>query len=206
MDEMDILLSVIENPTRRRILEALVREPHYPLQLSRELGLSQQGIMKHLKVLEDYNIVRSSPGESDQGGPARKVYVPTMGFSIVIDVGPGLFNAELVRREIVEKARKEGKKEEFSPKANALREEILRIDTELEALAQRREELIERKEEALEDAATFVEAIAHGYQTRRILFEYIQRPADGVEEIAADLGIRDEIVRRTIQNYEEERK
>ena len=57
MDELDVLLSVIENPTRRRILEALVREPHYPLQLSRELGLSQQGIMKHLRMLEDLDLV-----------------------------------------------------------------------------------------------------------------------------------------------------
>jgi ArsR family transcriptional regulator len=61
MDELDVLLSVIENPTRRRILEALVREPHYPLQLSRELGMSQQIIMKHLKVLEDYRMVRCYP-------------------------------------------------------------------------------------------------------------------------------------------------
>ncbi|HOO03647.1 MAG TPA: helix-turn-helix domain-containing protein, partial [Methanomassiliicoccales archaeon] len=69
MDELDVLLSVIENPTRRKILEALVREPQYPLQLSRELGLSQQGIMKHLRMLEDLDLVRSFSEESDQGGP-----------------------------------------------------------------------------------------------------------------------------------------
>ena len=52
MVELDALLSVIENPARRRILEALVREPHYPLQLSKELGMTQQAVIKHLKVLE----------------------------------------------------------------------------------------------------------------------------------------------------------
>ena len=31
MDDIDILLSMVENPTRRRILESLVREPSYPL-------------------------------------------------------------------------------------------------------------------------------------------------------------------------------
>ena len=80
----------------------------------------------------------------------------------------------------------------------------MRIDNDLEVLSRRREELIRRKEIVLEEAASFVEAIAHGYQTRRILFEYIQRPADTVEDIAADLGIRDDIVKRTIENYEEE--
>ena len=39
MDDIDILLSMVENPTRRRILESLVREPSYPLRLSKELGV-----------------------------------------------------------------------------------------------------------------------------------------------------------------------
>ena len=39
---LDGLLRVLENPTRRRIMERLARESHYPLQLSRELGVSQQ--------------------------------------------------------------------------------------------------------------------------------------------------------------------
>src|SRR5512137_2882064 len=97
LKDLDMLLSVIENPTRRRILEALVREPHYPLQLSRELGMSQQAIMKHLKVLEEYSLVRSFPEESDQGGPSRNVYVPTTKFTIIVDFGPGLFDTTFVK-------------------------------------------------------------------------------------------------------------
>ncbi|MEM2979224.1 MAG: helix-turn-helix domain-containing protein, partial [Methanomassiliicoccales archaeon] len=99
MIDLDTLLSIIENPTRRKILEALVREPHYPLQLSRELRMSQQAIMKHLKVLEENNIVRSYIVDSDRGGPARRIYVPVQGFTIFVDVGPGLFNVEIFSRE-----------------------------------------------------------------------------------------------------------
>src|SRR5512133_3964952 len=109
MDDLDMLLSVIENPTRRRIWEALVREPHYPLQLSRELGLSQQGIVKHLKMLEDLHLVRSYSEDSDQGGPARKLYVPTTGITIMVDIGPGLFNTQIVTRALDEDARCEPK-------------------------------------------------------------------------------------------------
>ena len=97
LSDLDTLLSVIENPTRRRILEALVREPHYSLQLSKELGMSQQAIMKHMKVLEECDLVRSYPGESDQGGPARKLYVPTTKFTITVDFGPGLFSTDIIR-------------------------------------------------------------------------------------------------------------
>ena len=58
MDEndLDMLLAAIGNPTRRRILRKLVKETHYPLQLSKELSVSQQSIMKHLKVLEESDL------------------------------------------------------------------------------------------------------------------------------------------------------
>ena len=48
----DESLSILENTTRRAILRHLVKEPHYPLQLSELLDVSQQAVVKHLKVLE----------------------------------------------------------------------------------------------------------------------------------------------------------
>ena len=59
MMDLDILLSMVENPTRRKILESLVKEPHYPLQLSKELGISQQAVMKNLNMLEKNGMVVS---------------------------------------------------------------------------------------------------------------------------------------------------
>ena len=56
---LDELMGVLENHTRREILSKLAKETHYPLQLSKELNVSQQAIMKHLKVLEDYDLVES---------------------------------------------------------------------------------------------------------------------------------------------------
>ena len=49
MYDMDSILAVVENPTRRKILQAVVREPHYPLQLSKELGISQQAEAPEVK-------------------------------------------------------------------------------------------------------------------------------------------------------------
>ena len=43
----DESLSILENPTRRSILRHLVKEPHYPLQLSELLDVSQQAVVKH---------------------------------------------------------------------------------------------------------------------------------------------------------------
>ncbi len=206
MDELDILLSVIENPTRRRILEALVREPHYPLQLSKELGLSQQGIMKHLKVLEEYHMVRSYDEESDQGGPNRKIYVPITGFNIVVDLGPGLFSAQIVTRDLEGRpCPNERLSEEdqmmFLERVEDVRDRIGEIDGELQELGRRRAELIRAKELVLNEACGFVESAIEDYQTRRIVFEFIQRPEFTPSQIAKELGLRDDAVIRTIGFY-----
>lgn len=213
MNDLDIMLTVIENPTRRRILEALVREPHYPLQLSKELGMSQQAIMKHLKVMEDYHLVRSFPEESDQGGPTRKRYVPTAKFTIIVDFGPGLFNTEFIK--IAMQAMTGHRFDEemvlepvdlpaIGDRIFRLRETIASVDLELEDLQQRRAKLIETKENALEEAGMLVENSIQDYQVRRIVYSYVQRPDLSARQIASELGLRDEVVEQTVKKLREQ--
>ena len=90
----DESLNILENPTRRAILRHLVKEPHYPLQLSELLDVSQQAVVKHLKVLEEAGFVDSEIKKSDKGGPPKKVYRVNQSFSIRLDLGPDLFRAE----------------------------------------------------------------------------------------------------------------
>ena len=87
-------LSILENSTRREILQFLVKEPHYPLQLSELLNVSQQAIVKHLKVLESAGFVDVKSEKSNKGGPPKKIYVVNQSFSIRLDLGPDLFKAE----------------------------------------------------------------------------------------------------------------
>jgi ArsR family transcriptional regulator len=201
MDDLTILLSVIENPTRRRILEALVREPHYPLQLSRQLGLSQQGIMKHLKVLEGFHLVRSYSEDSDQGGPARKIYVPTTGFTITVDIGPGLFDMRIITRALENGPETGDPPALSSAEWKEVRQSISDIDGELAQLALRRAELIQAKETALNDACGTVESMVDDYHVRRVLYEYLQRPDLGPYQIARSLGMRDDDVTEIIEEF-----
>ena len=69
----------------------MVKEPHYPLQLSELLDVSQQAVVKHLKVLEKAEFVDSEVKKSDKGGPPKKVYRVNQSFSIRLDLGPDLF-------------------------------------------------------------------------------------------------------------------
>ncbi len=90
----DEALSVLENTTRRQILMLLVKEPHYPLQLSELINVSQQAVIKHLKVLEKADFVESQMVASEKGGPPKKMYKVDQSFSIRLDLGPDLFRAD----------------------------------------------------------------------------------------------------------------
>ncbi len=183
----------------------MVREPHYSLQLSKELGLSQQAVIKHLRVLEEHDLVTCYPEESDLGGPRRKIYVPTMKFTLIVDVGPGYFNAELV--DLVNEDRRERLAmveripiAELGSGIKRLRESISQANKELERLQELRNEFIERKEAALGEAQRLVEENIDDYQLRRVIFEYIHRPDLSLSEIAKRLALRDEVVTNTVES------
>ena len=49
MADIDYVLRLLQNKVRRQILERLVREPHYPMQLAELIGVITS-IKKHLKT------------------------------------------------------------------------------------------------------------------------------------------------------------
>ena len=89
--DFDRAIEILSNPTRREILKRLVREPHYPLQLSEHLDVSQQAIVKHLNVLEENGFVECEKVASERGGPPKKIYTVQQSFSLRMDLGPDLF-------------------------------------------------------------------------------------------------------------------
>ena len=197
MSDLDSVLSVIENPARRQILEALVREPHYPLQLSKELGISQQAIVKHLKVLEENGLVESYTEKSDLKGPQRRKYHPIQTFSIVVDIGPNLFNAELISREQVEETLIE---ESESQDVSKLRGRMKKIEDELDMLNARREELLAEKEKLLQCAREATSSIPD-YMVRKIIHEFILHPECNMNDIAKMISVRDDIVMGSIREW-----
>ena len=74
VENVDVLLEVLGNDTRRRILQLLADEPRYFIQLSKDLGVSQQAVLKHLEILERNGFVTSFEADSDFAAPKRKYY------------------------------------------------------------------------------------------------------------------------------------
>ncbi len=94
MTDLDTALKLLQNTLRREILERLVKEPHYPMQLADLIGISQQATMKHLKEMERGGLVESTRVPSEKGGPPRTIYSVEKSFSIRIDLAPDMFKCE----------------------------------------------------------------------------------------------------------------
>lgn len=145
MDELDILLSLVENPTRRRILERIVREPSYPLQLSKELGVSTQAVMKNLTLMEHHGMVERTEVRSDMG-PNRFLYAPRREFTLVVDMRQHAFTARVTVPEGEADAAKAG-----AARLKEIDERIDEIDNERSALLREREMMIGSMTSATEE-------------------------------------------------------
>ncbi len=73
-DGLDSILLAMENPVRRKIIRRLSKQPSYQLQMSKELGFSQQLVAKHLDAMEGTGLVSSLMEESPHG-PRRREYL-----------------------------------------------------------------------------------------------------------------------------------
>ena len=135
--EIDDLLAIVENPTRRRILEMLADTPSYALRLSKELGISQQAVMKNLALMERNGMV-TCYRESSSMGPDRTIYAPNAEFTLVVDMHGNVFSVRLMP----EPGEPSGTEEAIS--------RLKWIERELEELERKRDGLL-REAEALRE-------------------------------------------------------
>lgn len=209
MDEMDldILLTAIGNPTRRRILAKLVKETHYPLQLSKELSVSQQAIMKHLKVLEDSDLVTSVFRDSESG-PPRKCYVATKRFTLVIDLSPEIFNEELrfhERDETIEA----GTDSQALREADNLRIKLAEfmahielVNEQLSDLSAKRDELMTRKENSMRYANNIIDTLCEDYDERKVLRYIVGEEEMDLTSMSEKLDMRESEIEKVMRKLQ----
>ena len=198
MMDLDVLLSMVENPTRRKILESLVKEPHYPLQLSKELGISQQAVMKNLNMLEKNGMVVSYQVSSSIG-PMRTVYEPNSEFTLVIDMRNGMFSARMIEPSEDEKEGFDDVKMESLKKT---RQTISEIDAKIEELDKERSKLIREREQVMASALSSLNGTGCGYMHRNLMYEILNEPDRSMEQLSEDLDARPEVVKGLINDIE----
>ncbi len=193
MDDIDTLLSILENSTRRSILRQLLIEDSYGLELSKSLGISQQAINKQLEILEKANMILSMGTVPSSFGPPRKVYRPTGFLSVVIDYTPSFIQ--------VAKYTLEAPKERESGLDNSLKR-IRSINSDMEKLILKRQELLEEKNQIVQNMRNRINSEVKQQFARRILLDYI----DSMDEarVAEELDVPIEIVQGIIDTFFEE--
>ena len=190
MMDLDVLLSMIENPTRRKILGSLVKMPRYPLQLSKELGISQQAVMKNLSVLEKNGMVVSYR-ESSSLGPDRIVYEPSSEFTLIVDMRNGMFSARMIEAE--------GERKDVDIKGlRDMRSKVEDIDKELEQLEKRYSELMRERESIIASVISKQE----GYAQKSLAYEILNEPRRSMEELSKDLNARLDVIEEMTDGIE----
>ncbi len=197
-NDIDRILSVIENPTRRRILQAIVREPHYPLQLSKELGISQQSVVKNLEIMERNGIVVSYR-ESSNIGPERIFYRPNSEFTIVIDMRNGMFDTRIVESKPSTDA-KNKEKIENTKEFKETREKISDIDKQLEEIGKLRSELIGERNKLIKDFLENIDDRMIDYEHRNLLYEMLNNPDMDLSSISEEMGVNESFINQMMDD------
>jgi len=188
MVDFDTALNVLENRTRRQILDMLVREPHYPLQLSKHLDVSQQAVMKHLKVLQEAGFVHSEKVASEKGGPPKRIYSVQESFSLRLDLGPDLFRTEHRRLPAGGPVRLSAKLPSGArPVATRLgsrrkipvtegMEMVAQLNEEIERLDSERDALIALHQQVMRKVSRSVEDQFEVYEQRNLVHTILEEP------------------------------
>lgn len=210
LTDLDSILTILENPTRREIIRRLSEEPSYPLQLAKDLSLGQQLVAKHLQIMEDAGIVRSST-ESSPHGPKRRMYVLSRSVSLTLDVATHLFKARVVSFDA------EPKREKISETSASLMDRmdetleypeefgriksfaaiISEIDEKLEALENQRSILLYIRNQVMKEAAHIIETFKNS-DMRRILHHTMNEHDINIESISESLNLRESVVHQAL--------
>jgi len=212
--ELDSVLQVIENPIRRKIIKRLSQEPSYALQLSKELGLGQPLVAKHLSLMETAGLVTSAL-ESSPNGPERRRYSLAKSISITMDVAPHLFkeraisfntspggktskqaNAPLDKR-VREALALPDEKERLSLISDVLSQ----IDSRIGTVEEERVGLLAVRNELMYEAARIVGNL-EDLDTRRVVFYILEEHDKEVASISQSLDMREMVVRAILEELE----
>ena len=213
--DLDSILVAVENPVRRKILRRLSEEPGYQLQLSRELGLSQQLVAKHLDSMEDAGFV-SSMLETSPRGPKRKEYLLRRSVSITIDFAPSLFRTRVFSfgaspgvaedsesSALIARMNDALRSPDDAARIGPLGEIISDLDRKLRQMEEERAVLLYLRNLAMTEAARASGAF-RGRDRRKTLHYLLREQNDNLNRMSTTLGLREQIVGDILVEIEKE--
>lgn len=208
-DELDSLLQVLENPIRRRIVKRLSHGASYPLQLSKELGLGQPLVAKHLAMMEKAGVVTSTM-ESSPRAPKRRNYSLAKSVSITLDMAPNLFvqrgfafgpvKGKIVSEEASSLIAVVSKISQSDKRAVASLARVLKdLDVKLDEIDKERAALLYARNMAMDTASQAIAAMEDSDE-RRVIYKVLEEHTEDVAKISESLDMREALVRKTLED------
>ncbi|MDP2901279.1 MAG: helix-turn-helix domain-containing protein [Candidatus Bathyarchaeota archaeon] len=212
--DFETVVGVLGNPVRRNIIKKLSEGPDYTLRLSNELNINQQLAAKHLKVIQDAELVDVVRQKSRLGAD-KNVFHLNKFYSLQIDFSPSLYNERLISfnnphhwiqeddymenlEEKVKDIDEEAEVDDVSP----IRQIIQVIDDELEGLEKRRARLLYIRNLALGAAQNALEEVDR--RKRQVIQHLIDLGPMSIEALSKALQIGEDTVKDIISELERE--
>lgn len=205
---------MIENPVRRRIIKRLSQEPSYALQISKELGLGQPLVAKHLGIMEGSGFVVSS-SEDSPAGPQRKRYALARSISITMDIAPNLFIERGVAfegqqgrgkvagdlRQLRTKMRDALEARDDRERLSLISEILDEVDGRIHAVEEDRLELLKIRNQAMHEAGRIAGKV-DGLDKRRVLFHILDEHDRQAESVSQSLNLREQAAKAILEELE----
>lgn len=105
-NQIDLIFQVLGNKSRRDILAMLSNEPLYFNQVSKQIGIGQQAMLRHMQALVDTGFVTSYREKSSLGAPDRKYYRLNSSFNLSISMSEDEFTIDYSEEKFSDKSKK----------------------------------------------------------------------------------------------------
>jgi len=208
--EIGELLDLLGNNTRRRILEALTNEPKYFIQLSKEIGISQQAVLKHLLQLEKFGLIESYRAKSNLAAPDRKYF--KLNKSVFLSVGI-TGNSMEIRMESIQNRKEDisyeintNKKQPDKEMTNIIintKSKIDNISIKIKELEDEKIILLQEKQKILEKAHQIIRESLEEDLARRIFYSHLNSGGIlDIEELSEVLNTREKELKDIIKKLE----
>jgi len=188
------------------------------LQLSKELGLGQPLVAKHLDIMDEAGLVTSALDESkNPSGGKRKWYSLAKSVTITMDLAPNLFMERAIAFDTLPAKKKAPRGADILGKrvqeAMGVRDERNRlslvsevlddVDRRMREVEEERVALLSVKNAAMTEAARVAEKLEN-LDKKRILFHVLDEHDREVESISRSLNLRETVVRSLLDELERE--
>lgn len=203
--DSDIILDILGNDTRRKILAILSQEPMYFNQLAKEIDIGQQAVLRHLQALEESGLIESYAEKSELGAPDRKYYRLNNSFVLTISLSEDDFT--VTKQEIVESRQKESMKyykvfdsipEDAGEALSLLQQSLSDIEAEMSILESRLSDLRSLKQLILSKLHE-IGMDSFEEDERKILYKIVTESPSSIEELSDMTGKKESSLKNALR-------